>query len=588
MSKVSELIERYGPSFCVQPWKHLHICDTGVCRICCTSPPLCDSNKQFFTVYGTPLEGIWNSEAMREVRRAMVEGEIVPDCVPHCMDIEAVGGISRRLNLNRAWETGWIAKEGLSIDDLKADALRNNFYVRYAPFDMDIEVDNVCNLSCRMCDADRSSRVEKDPVHRQWAPRLWLLPKWEENVLELVRPGPNHLIALNFEGFLGASDMQQIATLWTQGNARIDIPNVNEHLESLEICLSPETLVNRLRILANDVVVFSNMDGQPLPRKITVDLNRTCSDLSLHFESETRYSDRLNAAVGIGLERLAIKRDPGFTPATQLLYSRFPGKKHWMKEDDFLFKELFPDGVQQQGLKIVGGEPLINQDVIKVIKHLASHGDAKQQRINFTTNGTVYNEEVINLAKNFKRMIIAVSIDGLGKSIEYIRHGVRWQTVKNNLERMKSAENVYLMISNTLQAYNALEVADVYRFCDQNNLPCFSIVLVRPRHLSIAALPPKVRETAARRLRQYIEDSKDSLSQNKMRAMALVNALESERNPFDPRELNKMMLFTNDLDRSRGESIRETFPELVRLIEEEGYPWIADTFYSGSAGDGSI
>jgi len=32
MSEVDDLIKRYGPSFCVLPWKHLHVGDAGTCR----------------------------------------------------------------------------------------------------------------------------------------------------------------------------------------------------------------------------------------------------------------------------------------------------------------------------------------------------------------------------------------------------------------------------------------------------------------------------------------------------------------------------------------------------------------------------
>ena len=42
MPNTEELIRRYGPSFCVLPWKHLHLCDTGACKICCATSALRD------------------------------------------------------------------------------------------------------------------------------------------------------------------------------------------------------------------------------------------------------------------------------------------------------------------------------------------------------------------------------------------------------------------------------------------------------------------------------------------------------------------------------------------------------------------
>lgn len=40
------------------------------------------------------------------------------------------------------------------------------------------------------------------------------------------------------------------------------------------------------------------------------------------------------------------------------------------------------------------------------------------------------------------------------------------------------------------------------------------------------------------------------------------------------------MLFTNDLDDSRKQSFAATFPELLRLIGEGGYPWIDERRFS--------
>ena len=38
------------------------------------------------------------------------------------------------------------------------------------------------------------------------------------------------------------------------------------------------------------------------------------------------------------------------------------------------------------------------------------------------------------MLRNFKRVGINLSIDGIGKHFDYIRHGVPWKTVKSNLD----------------------------------------------------------------------------------------------------------------------------------------------------------
>ena len=55
--------------------------------------------------------------------------------------------------------------------------------------------------------------------------------------------------------------------------------------------------------------------------------------------------------------------------------------------------------------------------------------------MNLSTNGTIFNASFMNkMIKNFKRVSINLSIDGVGKHFDYIRHGVSWSTVKSNLD----------------------------------------------------------------------------------------------------------------------------------------------------------
>ena len=397
-----------------------------------------DQDGRFLNVYELPLNDIWNSDSMRNIRRAMVHGEVLPDCENTCISKEKAGSLTRRLWENRQWEIGYVAKEGVSITDLKADAVRNNFSVKYPPFAYALTPNNLCNLACRMCSANFSSRVENDSVHSRWARRT--------------------------------------------------------------------------------------------------------------------------------------------IPSTELLSSRFPGKHHWIQEDDFLFGELFTNNVQLQNVSFSGGEALINPNVLSTIKYLSTHGDPKKLIIYIATNGTIYDDEVFDLAKYFKLMNLGVSIDAIENGNEYIRYGTNWQVMKNNLLRMASLANVSLRVTSTIQAYNVLEFSKLLRFCDKHKMINFSNFVNYPDYLSINVLPPSILSIAAQRLKAYAA-VEDGVPINKQRASVLARAFESSKLPFDPQKLHKFMLFTNDLDRSRGQNIRETFPELVQLIAEAGYPWIDETLY---------
>jgi hypothetical protein len=68
--------------------------------------------------------------------------------------------------------------------------------------------------------------------------------------------------------------------------------------------------------------------------------------------------------------------------------------------------------------------------------------------------------------------------------------------------------------------------------------------------------------------------------------MSLAKYLAALDRPVDPKLFREFMLFTNDLDVTRGQSFRSTYPDLVRLLADDGLEWTDETFYAkGSRGN---
>lgn len=44
--------------------------------------------------------------------------------------------------------------------------------------------------------------------------------------------------------------------------------------------------------------------------------------------------------------------------------------------------------------------------------------------------------------------------------------------------------------------------------------------------------------------------------------------------------VKKFMLFTNDLDKTRGQNFRDIYEDMVRSLEENGFPWLNETLYA--------
>jgi hypothetical protein len=70
----------------------------------------------------------------------------------------------------------------MSVAQLRVQAAQHGFLVHDGPIALQLDIGNLCNLTCRMCNAGASSRINRDPVHRAWTgpahqlsvdPQLW-------------------------------------------------------------------------------------------------------------------------------------------------------------------------------------------------------------------------------------------------------------------------------------------------------------------------------------------------------------------------------------------------------------------------------
>lgn len=228
-------------------------------------------------------------------------------------------------------------------------------------------------------------------------------------------------------------------------------------------------------------------------------------------------------------------------------------------------------------LYFIGGEPLLVRELPALLEGLINSGQSRDIELAIVSNGTVA-PPWLSLATQFRRLELAISIDGFGKHYDYIRYPARWDELTENLRLFKAMPNVLLSGAVTIQINNALNITDLFRYFDAIGIGFYAYPLQVPRYLAVDALPAAARRLAAKRLRTYGE--KDCLPQ--YREMVLANAaqMEASNEALDMRLLRDFMLFTNDLDASRDQSIRETDPELLDLLAAAGFAWTQETLHA--------
>ena len=137
----------------MHPFTGLATREDGAVKICCRSQPIGWIQEQ-------SIEDIWNGAAMREVRKQVLCGERPEVCRP-CFDLEDQGVESlRQRHIN-----GVIPEARINLYPKSLDNLREDYTMPFEFPTMEIKLNNLCNLKCRMCNPlDSTSWKDWDEV----------------------------------------------------------------------------------------------------------------------------------------------------------------------------------------------------------------------------------------------------------------------------------------------------------------------------------------------------------------------------------------------------------------------------------------
>ncbi len=123
----------------MHPFTGLATREDGAIKICCRSQPI-------GWIQDDTLENIWNDHQMRDVRKKVLCGERPDVCKP-CFDLEDQGVESlRQRHIKNS-----IPESRINLYPKALDTLRDDYTMPFEFPTMEIKLNNLCNLKCRMC-----------------------------------------------------------------------------------------------------------------------------------------------------------------------------------------------------------------------------------------------------------------------------------------------------------------------------------------------------------------------------------------------------------------------------------------------------
>lgn len=134
-------------------------------------------------------------------------------------------------------------------------------------------------------------------------------------------------------------------------------------------------------------------------------------------------------------------------------------------------------------LDINGGEPTYSKNYKKLLDELPKN--VKVVRIN--TNGALYFEKIKDLLDQGIRVILTVSLDGIGKVHEYLRWPINWQKFEDNLSKYNNIGHRLFRLNTwtTLSVLNIAGFEDILSYVSEKNIDHEFALLEYPHHLSI-------------------------------------------------------------------------------------------------------
>ena len=177
---------------------------------------------------------------------------------------------------------------------------------------------------------------------------------------------------------------------------------------------------------------------------------------------------------------------------------------------------LLDNTKQLSTVKMSGGEPFFNKHVINFIDKCIEDGTSKTLDLTFRTNGTKFNDELMEKLVKFKSNSHDISVDGYGKSYEYIRYPAKFEDLDNSLKLYKKYIKKPMRLIYIVSIHNVMDIPEFVKWAmsiDNRVELLFTKIYSSERGVALSQLSTKLLNKAKEQLLPFIDSPvKNSIS----------------------------------------------------------------------------
>lgn len=266
------------------------------------------------------------------------------------------------------------------------------------------------------------------------------------------------------------------------------------------------------------------------------------------------------------------------------IFTPMPGLQHWTSGPAWNnFCQHILDNHDIMCLHVMGGEPMYHKKFKELINFLCEnhHTDF---HFSVVTNGTIYDQQLIDLLNNFRSVQIEISIESVDRANDYIRHGHTTEFIISNIKKYLSnkSDKCEVVIRTVPQALSVSSYHKLLQFCLDNDLIVDSNPLLNPDFLRSSILPDDIKNTVRESLEPYIINGVKSSRDINLRNKDLIRSSISNNAQFVISQMYQMTpeiamtrtrlaKYCESWDRYRKYQIDEYVPELSDFLRKHGY-----------------
>jgi radical SAM protein with 4Fe4S-binding SPASM domain len=240
-------------------------------------------------------------------------------------------------------------------------------------------------------------------------------------------------------------------------------------------------------------------------------------------------------------------------------------------ENEKLIEDLFTFDTELEEVYFAGGEPLIMEEHYSFLDSLLAKNQTNLH-LRYNTNLstlTLKGKRALDYWKQFNKITLAVSIDAIGEKGEYIRSGLKWNKLLENIKLIKEqCPHIKIQIAPTVSNLSILSLCDLHRFFVENSLikinNIYLNILDRPNYFNCKNSPKSVKVKSKENLIAHI----DWLNKNNASKVVIKEfeaVIEYMITPANETDLKAFVKQTEKLDTIRNENFNSIFQEFVHL-----------------------